>query len=96
GLNKPGLYAIIDIESGNDYIFGDDFTIDSIVWMGPQPTIKEMALSVGVERTGTVAQLSEKLNTYSKGTVNYLPPYRPEHQLKLMRFLGISPAESHA
>ncbi|HPV57077.1 MAG TPA: aminopeptidase P N-terminal domain-containing protein, partial [Tenuifilaceae bacterium] len=55
GINKPGLYAVMEIESGNDYIFGDDFTIDSIVWMGSQPTIKEMAATVGVENTGSVA-----------------------------------------
>ena len=34
GLAFPGLIGIIDIESGNDYIFGHDFTIDDIVWMG--------------------------------------------------------------
>jgi len=94
GINKPGLYAVMEIESGNDYIFGDDFTIDSIVWMGSQPTIKEMAANVGVENTGFVADFSEKLYHYPRGTVQYLPPYRPEHLIKLMRFLGISPAEA--
>lgn len=94
GINKPGLYAVMEIESGNDYIFGDDFTIDSIVWMGSQPTIKEMAATVGVENTGSVADFSEKLYHYPRGTVQYLPPYRPEHLIKLMRFLGISPAEA--
>lgn len=94
GINKPGLYAVMEIESGNDYIFGDDFTIDSIVWMGSQPTIKEMAATVGVENTGSVADFSEKLYHYPRGTVQYLPPYRPEHLVKLMRFLGISPAEA--
>lgn len=94
GINNPGLYAVMEIESGNDYIFGDDFTIDSIVWMGSQPTIKEMAATVGVENTGSVADFSEKLYHYPRGTVQYLPPYRPEHLIKLMRFLGISPAEA--
>lgn len=94
GISKPGLYALMDIESGNDYIFGDDFTIDSIVWMGAQPTIKEMASTVGVENTGDISHFASKINSYHKGAVNYLPPYRPEHQLKLMRFLGISPAEA--
>lgn len=94
GINKPGLYAVMEIESGNDYIFGDDFTIDSIVWMGSQPTIKEMASTIGVENTGSVADFSEKLYHYPRGTVQYLPPYRPEHLIKLMRFLGISPAEA--
>ncbi|MCB8964974.1 MAG: aminopeptidase P family protein [Bacteroidales bacterium] len=96
GINKPGLFAIMEIETGNDYIFGDDFTIDSIVWMGSQPTVKEMAQSVGVESTGSIADLSDKLYHYPRGTVNYLPPYRSEHLIKLMRFLGISPAEAKA
>lgn len=94
GINKPGLFAVMEIESGNDYIFGDDFTIDSIVWMGSQPTIREMASTVGIENNGSVADFSEKLYQYPRGTVQYLPPYRPEHQIKLMRFLGISPAEA--
>lgn len=96
GINKPGLFAIMEIETGNDYIFGDDFTIDSIVWMGSQPTVKEMAQSVGVESTGSIADLSDKLYHYPRGTVSYLPPYRSEHLIKLMRFLGISPAEAKA
>ena len=96
GINKPGLYAVMDIAEGNDYIFGDDFTIDSIVWMGPQPTVSELASSAGIEKTGTIAQFADKVNSYPKGMVHYLPPYRPEHQIKLMRFLGISPAESQA
>jgi Xaa-Pro aminopeptidase len=95
GINKPGLYALMDIENGTDYIFGDDFTIDSIVWMGPQPTISEMASMAGVEKTGNVSQFEGKIKTYNKETVQYLPPYRPEHQLKLWQFLGINPYESH-
>ena len=94
GINKPGLFAVMDIVEGNDYIFGDDFTIDSIVWMGPQPTVSDLASIAGVEKTGTISQFTDKINSYPKGTVHYLPPYRPEHQIKLMRFLGISPAES--
>jgi len=96
GLKKPGLYAIMDIESDNDFIYGDDFTIDSIVWMGSQPTIKDMASAVGVKSTGNISQFAEKINSYPKNKINHLPPYRPEHQLKLLNFLGINPAEAHA
>ncbi|MHC1703291.1 MAG: aminopeptidase P family protein [Tenuifilaceae bacterium] len=96
GVSKPGLFALMDIDANKDYIFGDDYTIDSIVWMGSQPTIKEMANEVGVENTGNIAQFTEKIKSYKNGVVNYLPPYRPEHQLKIMRFLGIQPAEASA
>jgi Xaa-Pro aminopeptidase len=94
GLNRPGLFALMDIEGGKDYIFGDDYTIDSIVWMGSMPTIKEMASTVGVENIGDISQFSDKLKSFPKDSVNYLPPYRPEHQIKLMRFLSINPAEA--
>jgi Xaa-Pro aminopeptidase len=94
GLNKPGLFAVMDIVEGNDYIFGDDFTIDSVVWMGSQPTISEMASKVGVDKTGTLTQFTDRINNYPKGVVHYLPPYRTEHQLKLMKLLGMSPSET--
>ncbi len=41
GLDYPGLVGIIDLDNDKDFIFGDDLTIDHIVWMGSQPTIKE-------------------------------------------------------
>ncbi|MCP5102834.1 MAG: aminopeptidase P family protein, partial [bacterium] len=62
GLDKPGFAGILDVEEGKDYIFGDDFTIDDIIWMGPQPSVKELAAGVGVTHTGTPAQMAEKIN----------------------------------
>lgn len=94
GINKPGLYAVMEIESGNDSIFGDDFTIDSIVWMGAQPKIQEMAYNVGVEKTGSISQFAEKIKSYPQEKVHYLPPYRSEHKIKLSQYLGIPLAES--
>src|SRR5665811_1614931 len=39
GLDVPGLVGMIDFNSGKDCIFGNDFDVDDIVWMGPQPLI---------------------------------------------------------
>ena len=36
-----GLAAVIDVDNDKEIIFGDELTIDSIVWTGVQPTIKE-------------------------------------------------------
>jgi Xaa-Pro aminopeptidase len=92
GLDKPGFAGIIDGEEDNDYIYGEDFTIDDVVWMGPQPTVKELARGAGVSLTGTLAELAEKLKeTISKGRkVHYLPPYRAENTLQLEKLLGIA------
>ena len=40
GLNQPGFAGVIDIDSGDEYIFGNDVDMDDIIWMGPQPSAK--------------------------------------------------------
>src|SRR5690554_6410110 len=48
GLDFPGLAGVIDFDSGEELIFGNDVDIDAIIWMGPQVTIRENAAKVGV------------------------------------------------
>ena len=43
GINRPGMTGIIDLDSSEEYLFGDDVTMDDIIWMGPQPSVKDMA-----------------------------------------------------
>jgi Xaa-Pro aminopeptidase len=92
GLDNPGFAGIIDVEEDKDYIFGEDFTIDDIIWMGPQPTVKELAQLVGVSHTGTLAQLKEKIDTTisQNRKIHFLPPYRAENLLQLEKLLGIA------
>ena len=92
GLDFQGLAAVIDFDSGEEIIFGDDVDIDDIIWMGPQVTIQENAAKAGVEKTAPTAQLYSYLsNAIGKGRkVHFLPPYRAENKLKLRELLGIS------
>ncbi len=61
GLNQPSLAAIVDADEGTETIYGDDFTVDDIVWRAPQPTIAGRALMVGVDRTASLAKLADVL-----------------------------------
>ncbi|UCH96469.1 MAG: aminopeptidase P N-terminal domain-containing protein, partial [Candidatus Aminicenantes bacterium] len=92
GLDKPGFAGIIDVDEDKDYIYGEDFTIDDIIWMGPQPTVKELAQQVGVSHTGPLAQLKEKIDTAisQDRKIHFLPPYRGENVLQLETLLGIA------
>ena len=49
----------MDIEAGEDIFFGNDVDIDDIIWMGPQPSIKDLAAQVGVQKTLPLDQLKE-------------------------------------
>ena len=43
GLDMPGLFGVIDANTGKDTIFGDDISMADIIWMGNKPSIRELA-----------------------------------------------------
>lgn len=91
GVDDPNLAAVIDVDEGRHTLFGDDFTIDDIVWRGPQPTIAGRAARAGVRDTAPLQQLAERLATaVSRGRrIHFLPQYRADNALLLERLLGI-------
>jgi Xaa-Pro aminopeptidase len=92
GLQVAGLAATIDVASGEVVIYGDELTIDDIVWTGPLPTVAEMAHQVGVSSS----MPKDKLKTYlekgkaSNQIVHYLPPYRGDNTIYLSSLLNAS------
>ncbi len=92
GWSAPGLAAIIDLEEGTTTLFGYDFTIDDIIWMGPQPTVAAMAERVGVTKAGSLADLEKTVSNAvdQKRNIHYLPPYRGENKIKLSQWLNSS------
>lgn len=92
GINKPGFFGLCDVDSGKDTIYGDDFTIDDIIWMGEQPTVKELGAEVAVDSTAAIATLSGDLQAALRSgrTIHILPTYRGDHVIKLAELLAIS------
>ena len=93
GQPYAGLNAVIDIDNNREIIFGDELSIDHIVWMGTQPTLHEKAHGVGIDTTLPSADLRKYLDAARAAgqRIHTLPTYRPEHQLKLWRLLDILP-----
>lgn len=91
GLDIPGLFGIIDADSGNDSLFGDDISIEDIIWMGTKPAVKDLAASVGVEKTAPFNHLFEKIKKAAElgSPLHYLPPYRGENKILLAELLGV-------
>ena len=92
GLSRPGLVALLDITSGRISIYGDDFVVEDFVWMGKQPTINELAALCGVENTGSIGDLYNRISQANKHkeAIHFLPQYRSENILKLMDMTGFS------
>lgn len=98
GLSFAGLSAIIDIDADKEIIFGNELTIDEIVWMGVQPTLSEKCERVGVTHTQPSNSLAGYLKKAAQSgqAIHYLPPYRCEHRVKLMEWLGLPFARQEA
>jgi Xaa-Pro aminopeptidase len=95
GLDKPGLAVVIDVDEGTETVFGDDLTIDDIVWTGPQPSLQEISLNAGISKTEPKNILKSTIDK-ARGqnrAIHFLPQYMPENTLMLGELLGITPAE---
>lgn len=87
GLNLPGMAATMDTATGEICLYGDDFSVTDIIWMGPQPKMRELSEQVGVSTYKKRDELTNVLKNY-KGHVHYLPPYRFDTQIRLSEQLG--------
>lgn len=61
GLNRPGCSGLLDLDSGEDVLFGDDRPSKTLSGRGPQPSLAELAGEVGVEKTQSAAHLQKRI-----------------------------------
>lgn len=92
GLDFPGLAAVIDFDSGEEIIFGENADLEDIIWMGPQVTLKEKAEKVGAKHTADFIKLfglvADALQQGRK--IHLLPPYRGENRILLTKLFRSS------
>lgn len=91
GIDAPGFAAVTDVDSGEEIIFGYDFEIDDIIWMGPQENLADKAKKVGVSSTKSPGDLETVIKDAMKAgrKVHYLPQYRHDNIIKTERLTGI-------
>lgn len=82
GISRPDLCLIIDIDNDQEILFGDELTVDDIVWTGALETIEAQAEKAGVAFTRKKTEVINALAGNRK--VHFLPVYRAETSLKLM------------
>ena len=94
GQKRDGLVGVMDADSGEEYLLGDEIDIDDIVWYGTVDSVADMAARVGVGNTAPMSRLKElvQLAQTQGRMVHFLPPYRYDIQIQLMDLLGIHPS----
>jgi Xaa-Pro aminopeptidase len=95
GLNVDGLAAMIDVDKDETIIFGNEKTIDDIVWTGPLPTVKELAAAVGVFKSEPYVAISKYIanGSQQKRKLHFTPQYRGDNKIKLQEWLNVSALE---
>lgn len=88
GIDEPRLAATIDLETGEETLYGDDYTVDDIIWTGPMPSVRSLADSAGVARTASYDALKAALEGRK---VHFIPASRYYNALLLADLLGLSP-----
>ncbi len=88
GIDEPNLIAVINIDDDEEIIFGNELTIDDVIWMGELPTLKEKADSAGVSKVLPLKDLKSYINKH-KDKVHYLPPYRAETIITISELLDL-------
>lgn len=93
GIDRPSLSAIIDVDNDKEILFGDDPSVDELVLQGPQPTIADICRWSGVEESLPMVKLYTILREANAAgrNIHFLPPYRPENKIKVLRLLNIRP-----
>ncbi len=88
GLDEPQMAAALDIDSGEECLFANSVDIDDIIWMGPQPSVRSKAESVGIASSAPYTSVQIYLDTHTKGRpVHYLPPSRYYNTMYLQDLL---------
>ncbi len=86
---------MLDLESGEACLYGDNVDIDDIIWMGPMPSVASMAAGVGVSESKPYGEFDKDvLAAKAAGRpVHWLPESRWYNAVKLASLVGLGPSE---
>ena len=95
GLHREGLVGLLDVDSGEEWLLGDDIDIEDVVWYGQVESVAELAVKCGVAQSLPLSQLVSRVVEAKKQqrTIHFLPPYRHEQMIRLMDLLDIHPSQ---
>lgn len=95
GLRRPMLAGLIDLDTGEDILFGDDPGPEERVWTRAGAPIAEEARRQGVASCEPWERLPGAIERVLRkgGKLHYLPPYRADAVLLLQALLGVSASQ---
>jgi len=92
GLDQPTLAGIVDTDSGESVLYGDDITVEMIVWTGTLPTIAHLCEQVGISNSKPYPEFSKAIEKAisQNREIHFIPPYRLANTILLSKLLDVS------
>ena len=87
GMNYPNLVGVIDLKKKKEYVFGKDFSMSDIIWMGKIKFLKEEAEDLGLEFRD-LEELPKLIENRKVAITNY---YRADTIFYMAKLLGKDP-----
>ncbi|EFS21164.1 peptidase, M24 family [Fusobacterium gonidiaformans 3-1-5R] len=87
GMNHPNLIGVIDVKEKKEYVFGKDFSMSDIIWMGKIKFLKEEAEDLGLEFRD-LEELPKWIENRKVAITNY---YRADTVFYMAKLLGKDP-----
>ena len=93
GIDRSGLCLLINAESGESFLIGDELTTEDIIWTGPMPSMSKLAELAGIDRVLSTSAGIELIQTIKQKNkpIHYLPIYRGDHAFRLAAILNLLP-----
>ncbi|MBR4267396.1 MAG: aminopeptidase P N-terminal domain-containing protein [Bacteroidales bacterium] len=92
GLDEPNLFAVLDCNSGNEYLFGNDLTMDDIIWTGSLPSTSEKAAMAGISNAKNTNELSAFVKNHT-GKKHFIKPYIGNIAILIADLLGVKTSQ---
>lgn len=87
GISHQDLIGIIDIDNNEDIIFGNDYTMSDIIWMGKQKFLKEQIHDVGVDKFLEKNLLKDFLS--NRKNIKFTNQYKADNIIYLSKILNL-------
>ncbi len=91
GMDQPDLFVVIDVDERKTILYGNELTMDDIIWTGPMPSLSEQALKAGVTEIRPTSALGDCIKNAQKlnRAIHFLPQHRAWNMLQLEELTGI-------
>lgn len=95
GIDRSGIKALIDIDHDKEILFGDDLTIEQMVWTGLQEPLGSLSDRTGISLVRAKSEFAHAIKKAREENrkIHFLPPYRSEHFETLSSLLNVLPGQ---